>query len=230
MYVILVNDDNTMYATQRERIMQRSKLVDNLRFIVNQDYKGYDMSYCTVLMEYLLPVSKEYHSEILTLSDERYNDYLQYVVPFDTNLTAEAGKVEIQLTFIYSDLDESGNSIQRVRKISATSIEIIPISAWSDIIPDSALTALDQRIIKLDAQIKELNDTSAAIYDSKADDLDYNADTNELQLVSGNKMIGKRVALKNCNVDEEGIPVVDFSDFMDDDFEEDTNSTDVVLF
>lgn len=233
MYVILVNEDNTLSTSKRERIMQRSKLVDNLWFLVNPDYKGIDMTNCTVVMEYLLPVSKKYSTEILVKSSEGYKDHLKYVLPFDTNLTSEAGEIEVQLSFYNVDISADGNSYQLVRKTSPTHVNIIPISAWSDIIPDSALTALDQRVIKMDAQIKALNDIAGTMQDKQVDDLSYNEDTNELQLMAGKNEIGKKVKLKDCSPDEEGVPVVDFSKYAgdyDDEEEGLENASDVVEF
>ena len=233
MYVILVNEDNTLSTSKRERIMQRSKLVDNLWFLVNPDYKGIDMTNCTVVMEYLLPVSKKYSTEILVKSPEGYKDHLKYVLPFDTNLTSEAGEIEVQLSFYNVDISADGNPYQLVRKTSPTQVNIIPISAWSDIIPDSALTALDQRVIKMDAQIKALNDIAGTMQDKQVDDLSYNEDTNELQLMAGKTEIGKKVKLKDCSPDEEGVPVVDFSKYAgdyDDEEEGLENASDVVEF
>ena len=210
MYVLLVNEDNTLTASKKERIMQRSKLFDSLWFLAEPTYKDYEMNKCTVVMEYILPVSKKYCSDILELSDEGYKEYLKYVVPFDSKLTAEAGEVELQLTFIYSDLDENGESVQRVRKTSTAKVNIIPVSAWSDIIPDSALSAIDQRIIKLDSQLKEIADINEAYSESKADNIKYDSDAQTLQLLSGTKEIGDKVSL---NVDDEdGSTAVDFSD------------------
>lgn len=211
-YVILVNEDNTLTASKKERIMQRSKLFNNLWFLAEPTYNGYDMSTCTVVMEYILPISKKYHSDILELSEDGYQEYLKYVVPIDSKLTAEAGEVDLQLTFIYSDLDENGESIQRVRKTSTAKINIVPISAWSDIIPDAALGALDQRIIKMDAQIKELLDLGDAYDAAKADNIAYDADKQKLQLLSGENKIGDEVSL-NFNGSADGTTVVDFSDF-----------------
>lgn len=210
-YVILVNEDNTLTASKKERIMQRSKLFNNLWFLAEPTYNGYDMSTCTVVMEYILPISKKYHSDILELSEEGYQEYLKYVVPIDSKLTAEAGEVDLQLTFIYSDLDENGESIQRVRKTSAAKINIVPISAWSDIIPDAALGALDQRIIKMDAQIKELLNLGDAYDAAKADNITYDSDKQTLQLLSGENKIGDEVSL-NVNGSFDGTTVVDFSD------------------
>lgn len=203
MYVILVSDDNTLTATKKERIMQGSKLFDTVWFLVNPVYKGYPMAECTVVLEYVLPISRKYETEILTLSEEMYEDHLKYVLPIDTNLSSEAGKIELQLTFIYSDMDENGNSIQRVRKVSGTSINIIPISAWSNIIPDNALGALDQRIIKMDAQMKALLETAELFNDSKADNIKYDNVTSELQLTSNGKPIGDAVSIDNVVVFDE---------------------------
>lgn len=202
MYAILVNDDNTMTASKKERIMQRSKLFNTLYFLAPPTYKGYDMSLCTVVLEYVLPVSRKYESEILNLSDERYEEYLKYTLPFDTNLTSEAGKIEMQLTFIYSDMDENGKGIQRVRKTSTCFVEILPISAWSDIVPDGALSAIDQRIIKLDTQLKEMADLGNAIIDTKADNIKYNKETSVLQLLSGAKEIGDAVVISHDGDDQ----------------------------
>ena len=211
MYVILVNSDNSLTASKKERIMQRSKLFDDLCFLAEPTYKGYDMSLCTVVLEYVLPVSKKYCSEILELADEGYEEYLKYTLPIDTNLTVEAGKIELQLTFIYSDMDENGKSIQRVRKTSTCFLEILPISAWSDIVPDGALSAIDQRIIKLDSQLKEMTDLGNAIIDTKADNIKYDKKTSALQLLSGAKEIGDAVIISNDDNSDSGeTEVVEF--------------------
>ena len=211
MYVLLINSDNTITASQKERIMQRSKLFDKLWLLTAPTYSGYEMEPCTVVMEYILPVSKKYYSEILELSEEGYQEYLKYVVPIDTNLTAEPGDVELQITFVYSDLDENGESVQRVRKTSTAKINIVPISAWSDIVPDSALGALDQRIIKMDAQIKELLDLGDAYDTAKADNIAYDADKQTLRLLSGVNKIGDEVSL-NVDGGVDGTTAIDFSD------------------
>lgn len=213
MYTILVNDDDTLYGSHKERIMQRSKLVDNLIFVVNPIYRNtHDMTNATVMLEYVRPISRKYETEILTLSNERYNGFLQYKLPFDTNLTVEHGSLELQLTFVYTDLDANGKGIQRVRKTSPTTIEIIPIAAWSDIIPDEALSGLDQRLIVMNAQIRALDEMNQIVADSKADNIKYDEATNELQLLSGDKEIGNKVTLKSGDVSlEDGVPVVDFN-------------------
>lgn len=197
MYTILVNDDNTLTTSVRERIMQRSKLVDSLHFLVSPTYKELDMTDFTVTMEYILPVSKEYVSEVLVKSEELYKEMLEYKLPFDTDLTKEAGEIEVKLTFSKVDLDADGNDIQYVRKISATSITIIPVESWCDIIPDKALDAIDQRIIKTDAQIKALLEANEITRLEKADNLVLDNENKELYLTAEGNQIGDKVKLSD---------------------------------
>lgn len=208
MYTILINSDNSLYGSHKERIMKGSKCVDILAFIVDPIYKGIDMTDASVVMEYILPISREYKTEYLTLDDERYNDcFLQYKLPFDSCFTKEAGSIELQLTFVQTGLDENGNGIQRVRKTSSTTVEIIPIERWSDIIPDSALSGLDQRIIKQDSQIRALSELAEILSDAKVDNLVYDEKSDSLQLMAGDKGIGNKVSVKEMI--DDGIPVVD---------------------
>ena len=197
MYTILINDDNTLTTSVRERIMQRSKLVDSLHFLCPQTYKELDMADFTVTLEYILPVSREYKTEELVKSDELYKEMLEYKLPFDTDLTKEAGEIEVKLTFSKVDLDEDGNDIQYVRKISATSITIVPIESWCDIIPDKALDAIDQRIIKTDAQIKALLDANEITRLEKADNLVLDSENKELYLTAEGEQIGDKVKLSD---------------------------------
>lgn len=210
-YVIIVEDDNSLYGSHKERIMQREKLFNKLYFLVKPYYNEYDMSKCTVTMRYLLPISREFKTETLVLSEERYEEYLKYSLPIDTNLSKEWGDIELNLTFTLVDSDDEGNIIQRVRKTTNHLLRITKIPDWDSIIPDSALSALDQRIIKLDSQINALNDMNQVIFDSKADDISYEDDN--LQLLANGKKIGKAVHINSFDSSdiEDGVPVVDFN-------------------
>ena len=193
MYTILVTQDNELVTSVKERVMQRSKLVDNLHFLLDPMYKEIDMNDFVVMMEYILPISKEYKSEILIKSDGLYKEKLEFKLPFDTSLTKEAGDIEVQLTFTKVDLDTKGNNVQYVRKTSPTTITIIPISAWSDIIPDSALNTIDQRIVETQAQIKALEELNNVIATTKADNIVLDEETHELYLTSSGTAIGNRI-------------------------------------
>ncbi len=204
MYIILAKDDDSLIATNRENIMQRSKLVNNLVFITNKVYRELNIEkYDSVLLEYVMPISRNYKTEFLTQTDDLYDGYLTYKLPVDTELTTEHGDIEVHLTFHYLEMDADGNTIQRVRKTKSTKITVTPVKAWSDIIPDSALSALDQRIIKMDAQLRAMEST-------KADNLIYNEADNFIQLEADGQPIGRKVVHKDCTKD--GVTVIEFGE------------------
>lgn len=193
MYTFLINADNTITASLTERIMQRSKLVDNLHFLADTIYSGVDMTEYTVLLEYKLPVSKSYKTEILKKSTELYKNKLEYKLPFDTNLTSEAGDIEFWLTFSDVEMTAGGETIQRVRKVGPGVVHITPISNWADMVPDEALSPLDQRILELIALNKSMYDQLNTNLDNKADNIKYQ--NNILQLTSNGKEIGNAVEI-----------------------------------
>ena len=219
MYTILVSDNNELVTTVKERIMQRSKLVGNLHFLVPQKYKDFDMDNFTAMLEYILPVSKELHTEILDKSEELYKDHIEFKFPVDTSITKEAGQIEILLTFVYVEMLPDGQTLQHVRKISPTTLQIIPIPAWCDIVPDSALSALDQRLIEVEAMMKAANEMTQILYDTKADNIKYDEYANTLQLTSNGSLIGDQITLKCTSsnitsmvIDDSGNLIINYSD------------------
>lgn len=121
MYTIIVNNNNVLDKTNVERVMCKSKLVNNMHFLVPLMYDEISMDGFTAVLEYRLPVSKAYHTEILVVQPEIYkDDYLEYRLPFDTNLTAEAGEIELQLTFTKAIVNDDGSTTQYVRKTLPT--------------------------------------------------------------------------------------------------------------
>lgn len=219
MYTILVGESNELVTSVKERIMQRSKLVDNLHFLVDPTYKGIDMSGFTAMLEYLTPVGREYRTEVLVKSQELYKDHIEYKLPFDTKLTREAGDIELQLTFVKVTLDADGKDTQMVRKTSPTTIKILPISAWSDIIADSSLNAIDQRLIQAEAMIQAVGEMTQYIDDNKADNISYNEEENYIQLTANGEPIGDKITLKavgtnvtSIEVNESGELIVNYSD------------------
>lgn len=208
-YTIIVCDDNSLYGSQKRKIMQREKLFNKLWILVPPCYNGYDMSVCTVTMRYMLPISKEFRTETLVLSEERYEEYLKYVLPVDTLLTKEWGDIELNLTFTMLDVDEYGNVVQRVRKTESHALTITQLPDWDSVIPDSALSALDQRILKQDAQIKALENLANAFEVNNVDNLVYDDINSTLQLSANGVGVGDKVSVKDML--DEGSPVVDFN-------------------
>lgn len=214
-YVFLLENDNEIITSHREVLMQRSKLVDEVWFLINPIYKTCenDMSTFSVMLEYILPTSKSYHSLELIKDENGYKEYLKYVVPLDSNLSSEAGDIQLQLSFIYVGLNADGKDVQKVRKTLPTKLHITPIAALGDIIPDSALSAIDQRIIKTQAQIKELGYYAEIISENQVDNLVYNEKDETLQLSANGVGIGSKISVKDML--DDGVPVIDL-DFNSD--------------
>lgn len=206
-YTIVVENDNSLCGTHKEKIIQKEKLFTKLWFLVAPYYNGYDMSKCVVTLRYLLPISREFKTETLVLSDENYKEYLKYVLPVNTNLTKEWGDIELNLTFTMLDVDENGNIVQRVRKTTNYKLNVIPIPDWDSIIIDDSLMAIDQRILKTQAQINELVYAAETLNNNMVDDLIYNDVEETLQLSAKGKPVGKGVSTKD--ILDDGIPVVD---------------------
>ena len=210
MYTFLVGDDNVLQTSVQERIMQRSKLVDNLHFLVEPVYKEQNMADFTVMLEYLTPVGHKYRTRELIRSDDLYKEMLEYKIPADTDLTDEAGDVELQLSFYKVEMQDDGTTVQYVRKTEPGILHIVAISAWSDLVPDSTLTAVDQRMIKMEALMNEMLEANQNISDSKADNLSYV--DNMLQLTAKGEPIGDKVKIPGSGTETEDgtIRVVEF--------------------
>lgn len=212
-YTIIVCDDNSLYGSRKRKIMQREKLFNKLWILVPPLYNGYDMSQCTLTMRYLLPISKEFVTETLVLSEEKYEEYLKYVLPVDTCFTKEWGDIELNLTFTMLETDDNGNIVQRVRKTENHILTITKLPDWDSIVPDSSLSALDQRILKQDAQIKALADLANVLDGTQVDNLVYNKKDETLQLSAKGKKIGDKVSVRNML--DEGVPVIDLDSDSD---------------
>lgn len=209
-YTVIVCDDNSLYGSRKRKIMQKEKLFNKLWILVPPYYNGYDMSQCTVTMRYLRPISKDFVTETLVLSEEKYEEYLKYVLPVDTCFSKEWGDLEFNLTFTMLDIDNDGNIIQRVRKTENHILTVTKLPDWDAVVPDSALSALDQRIIAQSAQIKALEDLAATLDKNQVDSLVYNDKEETLHLSAKGNIVGNKVSVREML--DDGIPVIDLND------------------
>jgi hypothetical protein len=215
MYTILVKNDDTLIATNKETIMHRSSLVRKLRFLVDPTLvignETLNMTDLVCLLEYVLPISKNYKPVILTPSEELYKEKVEYVLEVDTKLTSEVGDVQLKLMWTKPQMLANGNFKDCVRKTSSTTITVLPVEQWSDYIADSNLDSIAQMILANQAQTEQLKLYADYLMTTKADSIKYNKETNELTLMGDSKKLDS-VVLEESNCDcEEGVPVVDFS-------------------
>lgn len=168
MYTILLTEEKSLIATEKEAIMQASNLVDKLRFLVPFTIGDNDMSTFTkITLEYITPVSREYRVDILQKAEEFYEseagNYFQYILPVNTKLTAEAGDIELQLTFYNMLMTADGEVESPVFKTQPCIVKIIPVANWSQYVASADFTQLDQRILEIMAIQEQINDTQEQI-------------------------------------------------------------------
>ena len=174
MYTILLTKDKSLTATHKEAIMQYSNFCDEFQFLVPPIIDKNDMTtFDTVMLEYLSPVSHIYRTEFLNRSEELYKEHLQYLLPADTKITAEAGDLELQLTFYKAEMTPDGEVQTPIFKTQSCIVKIIPVANWSQFIASEAFTELDQRIAQLLVLQNEITEIQTQImehHDNLIDD------------------------------------------------------------
>ena len=187
-----------MIVTERERIMEKQKLVDKLQFLVEKEYNGFQMESFDLVMEYISPISKTVRIETLTLVDNNYKDlYLSYQLPIDTNITAEKGDVNFSLSFMKSDIDEvTGEAKQYVRRIENTYLKVIPVESWFAV-PDEALTQLAELYLANKQAINALKDVADNLAENSVNDIKLDVANGEIYLVHDNIRIGTGMTISD---------------------------------
>jgi len=195
MYTFLICQDNTLIATEKDRIMEKSSLVDTLQFIVEKEYNGFDMSEFDLVIEGYLPISHEIQIETLTIADNNYKDlYYAYQLPLNSGLTKEAGDLQFSLSFIKADLDpDTGKTINYIRRIQVGHLNILPVESWFSV-PDTALTQLTQLYLQNQQNIMALRDQASIISSSAPNDIVIT--TEDIHLAHDNTRVGNGISLQ----------------------------------
>lgn len=216
MYTILINDDHSFLHTVRKRIMCRSNMIDNIRFLVNPTYGDLDMTKVNAVLEYVTPISRTYGTVVLNPSAELYHNRVEYIVPVDLKFTNEVGELELTINFSYLVLDaETETFKEQVRRIGSTSITIHNDVRWSDYIANSSLDNIAQIMLTNQSILEQQKVYAEMIAYEKADSIAKDEETNEIYLTSQGREIGARIKDSDSCADGE-IPVVDFDDIKTD--------------
>lgn len=207
MQKYLFKNDNSIILTESTgAITQRSNSVDAVSFIVPKIYnETYDMSEFDGLFEYKLPLSNEAGLLQLVLIDDDYkDDYLLYALPettLTTAITKECGEVEFSLTFTKAELDNDGNTIERVRQSAGRNyLKVVPIVSWLS--PSEAqLSALASMYLENKKSILALQALAEQISETKADDIRLDVENEKVILTSEGQDIGEGINLDVLNAE-----------------------------
>lgn len=196
MFTVLINNDNSSVVTERQRIMQNSKLVDTLQIIVPKKYNELNMEDYKAYLEYLTPINHKHNYAELEIFNNNYkNDYLLYRLSIDTDLTSEVGNVEFYMHFVQVTMNEDGQVITPVRQIDAFTMPVFPIANWFAA-PDEALSALDQRLIAMQEVIMANADMQSTAVNQKLDGLKLDVEAKEIYGTSNGVKKGSAISLE----------------------------------
>lgn len=178
MYTLKITDENTVVTTVKEKLVERSNYVDNIQIVVAKLYRGQiDMSDATVYMKYTLPISNKIKMVTLTPNDLTYeDDYIQYLIPVEAYLTAEAGDIEVSFTFYKLISNEDDSITSYVRKTQSGVIHISPLAAFDKYEPSEYLDEIDQRLLVMEGLQKDMMAISEAAYNGMVQDVHINDD------------------------------------------------------
>lgn len=210
MYTILINPDNTVTHSVRQRIMQRSSNVDSLRILVEPEYvnkhnETFDMRDFIFVMEYKTPVSGKYVPVFIQPSEELYKGRIEYIHPFTTKMTAYAGELEVKFQFMKLDMLPDGTKVERSRLIDSSTITILSAKEWADYIPDTDLDSLVQIALTLQSRAEYVESLANSFNMTKADNLELDAENNKLYLKAQDNI------LSEIGLEELGDEIVDAS-------------------
>lgn len=188
MYTLKITDENTVVTTVKERLVERSNDVDNIQIITAKLYKEQlDMSDTSLYMKYKLPVTDKIKITQLIPNNLNYEtNYIQYLIPADVNLLAEAGDIEVSFTFLKLVSNDDDSITSYVRKTTSGVIHVSPLAAFDKYEPSEMFTETDQRLLALIAAVKDLNAQSKAIYENMVKDIRLNTDDKKITLTDRN--------------------------------------------
>lgn len=188
MYTLKITDENTVVTTVKERLVERSNDVDNIQIITAKLYKEQlDMSDTSLYMKYKLPVTDKIKITQLKPNNLNYEtNYIQYLIPADVNLLAEAGDIEVSFTFLKLVSNDDDSVTSYVRKTTSGVIHVSPLAVFDKYEPSEMFTETDQRLLALIATVKDLNAQSKAIYENMVKDIRLNTDAKKITLTDRN--------------------------------------------
>lgn len=193
MYTILMQEDKSLITTVKQKLYQREKLVDKIRFLLPLKYGDQTLHEFTVAFVYS-DQGNEPHVSVLERDEELYKERLSYHLPVDTNLNKMAGDItgHLLLTKV-----EPETLTQYLLETGEVTITISPLKDLYGYIPDASLDFVSQMLGKIDARL-EAQDILADAYDkNKADDIVVDTETEELYLTANGKAIGSKISLND---------------------------------
>lgn len=187
--VILMKSDKSLVVSVNSRLYQKESCVDNLTFYIPNEYNGYDLTDFTATIYYSTQTNEAY-TEIMEQQESDKDNYLMYKLPVTTKFTSSVGKVTLEISLTKNDEETSTKYVLHTGELD------VWVDTWNDYfkyIPDDSLTALDNKILELDAKADKLKSIADELEIQTPNDLMLTEDL--LQLSHNGEPMGEGIEL-----------------------------------
>lgn len=175
-YTLLLKEDNTIIASHKETIVQRSTMVDVLQVIAPRyrewkDGMVHDMTEFDLVLGYVTPISKTVRLVTMPIKDAEYKtNYILYTLDITTDITAECGIVKLYFSYMDNYITDEDVSVPQVDNYLSYDLHVIPLETFLTV-PDDAVGQLAQLYLANKNQIEALNQLAAILNQTKIDDI-----------------------------------------------------------
>lgn len=189
LYTILMNKDKSLVTSINIPIYQRESKTTVIRFLVPLEIEENNLENFTCAFKYVLPDGTK-GCVMPIKQDSLYNDtYLDYRLAITSRMTLKAGTIEGNLSFLKVVSNENGAKESLVIHSGNTNIVIDELK---DIfIDDPNLQAIDQKLLRLESMISDVNSYQDLLNDTKADNIEII--DGEIWLTANGDKIGKPI-------------------------------------
>lgn len=151
--VILFKSNKSLSITSKSVIMQKENLADKLLFYLPLTYEDITFSDPDVTL-YYRDTGNNVHSELLMSSESDKEGYIKYTLPLTSELTENAGELELWLSIVNTSSD-SGVTGLITSTIHSQSV-FITINEWNDYTLGASVSELEAKIDSLTDKVNEL--------------------------------------------------------------------------
>lgn len=212
MIYIKLDDDLQLIVTVKDTLRRGDSLGRSVIFLVPQNAGEIPTRSATIYLSYMRPDTVVDIIELERMEDSYDDNYDQYKIPVTCRMTAEAGALLMWMQII-----DVSSGVRRIEKSGECLLYIEEAKDDDDYCDhDQIITALAQMRHDMD----ECRDEVTAALATKADGVEYNAETGVLQLMAGDTPVGDPVVIKaaegklieDVTINDNGELIITFND------------------
>lgn len=151
--VILFKSNKSLSITSKSVIMQKENLADKLLFYLPLTYEDITFSDPDVTL-YYRDTGNNVHSELLMSSESDKEGYIKYTLPLTSELTENAGELELWLSIVNTSSDSGVTGL--ITSIIHSQSVFITINEWNDYTLGASVSELEAKIDSLTNKVNEL--------------------------------------------------------------------------